>query len=373
MGMSEKSIIIVIPSYEPPLSFVSYTEQLLNEGATAVIVVNDGSSEKYMSVYDKISKINGVTLLSYAENRGKGYALKFAFNYISDNYDSNFVIVTADCDGQHLPSDVLSVANKSIENPLSFILGVRDFSNELVPKRSKFGNLSTRKLFNLLYGIKITDTQTGLRAFSSELLPFMQKISGNRFEYEMNAIIVSHKNGVPIIETPIETIYEEKPVDVDKRSHFKTFSDSFKVWSVLFRNLNAYALAVILSVIIEICTFTICEYAIFNNRTPQIRTLFSTVTARILSSAFNYAVNYKFVFNGSGKSTVIKYYVLWTILLTLSYLFTNFFGNVLGLPVVLFKVITDLGLSILSFRAQTTWVFKNEQEKTPQYEMHPKS
>ncbi len=364
--MSEKSIIIVIPSYEPPLSFVSYIENLLNAGATKIIVVNDGSSEKYDGVYDKISKINGVTLLSYAENLGKGYALKFAFNYISDNCDSDFVIVTADCDGQHLPKDVLNVASKSIENPFSFILGVRDFSNELVPKRSRFGNLSTRKLFDILYGIKLSDTQTGLRAFSSKLLPFMQKIGGNRFEYEMNAIIVSHKNGVSIIETPIETIYEEKPSDVEKRSHFKTFSDSFKVWSVLFKNVNAYALAVFLSVIIEICTFTICEYAIFKHLTPQVRTLFSTVTARVFSSTFNYAVNYKFVFNGSGKSTIIKYYVLWTIILTLSYLFTNFFGNVIGLPVVLFKVITDAGLSILSFRAQTTWVFKNEQEKTPQ-------
>ena len=358
--MIDKKIIVVIPSYEPPSTFESYVNSLIDNGVHKVIVVNDGSCDKYNKTYEKIENINGVTLLSYSDNRGKGYALKFAFSYIKENFDGDYIIVTADCDGQHDVSDVLNVALEVSSSNL-LVLGSRDFNLESVPKRSSFGNVSTRRLFKLLYGLNLKDTQTGLRAFSSSLLDFMLNISGTRFEYEMNVLIVCHKNDVTIKEIPVKTIYESKPSDVEKRSHFKTFSDSLRVWTVLFRNVNTYVLAVVLSLIIEICFFIIGEYSLYKNLYPALRTLLSSVTARVISSAFNYFANYKFVFNGKGKSTVFKYYALWAGLLASSYLLTNFFGNVLGLPVVLFKVIVDGALSIMSYRIQTTWVFKRKK------------
>lgn len=363
--MKNAQKIVVIPSYEPPISFSKYVKELIDGGVDSVIVVNDGSSEFYNGTYNKINKIRGVTLLKYEENLGKGYALKFAFNHIKNTFNGNYAVVTADCDGQHAVSDVLKLFNTAFEFPHSLILGSRDFSSENVPKRSRFGNLNTRRMFKLLYGLNLKDTQTGLRAFTNKLIDDMLKISGNRFEYEMNVLIVLYKQNVNIIEIPIETIYIDKQEGANKRSHFKTFSDSFKVWKVLLKNVNTYLLAVVLSLTVEICIFTIGEYTLFKRFTPSICTLFSVVTARITSSIVNYLLNYKMVFNGKGKTALLRYYCLWLALLSSSYLLTNFFGNVLGLPIVLFKLIVDGFLAIISYRVQVTWVFPHKSEQNP--------
>ena len=357
-----KKTIVVIPAYEPPSSFIDYVSTLLENGINEIIVVNDGSNNNYQHVFDAIKQFDNVTVLEYPDNKGKGYALKHAFKHVFDNYDENLVIVTADCDGQHCVNDVLSLSATASEHPNALVLGSRDFSKHNVPPRSRFGNLNTRRLFKLLYGIKIADTQTGLRAFDSSILINMLKISGDRFEYEMNMLIVLFKQNIHFIEVPIETIYNKKADDVEKRSHFKTFSDSIKVYNVLFKNVQTYLLAVIISGLIELSVFALCQYYLFAKLfiKPYLVTLLATVTARIISSIVNFFMNYKLVFAGKSKSSAIRYYTLWLGLLTCSYLLTNLFGNVLKLPILVFKLITDLALSIASYRIQTVWVFPHK-------------
>ncbi len=229
------NFIAIIPCYEPPKSIINYCKNLKSNGIKQIIVVNDGSNKTFDDVFCKLKDF--ILVLEYTENKGKGYALKHAFKYCKENYDSSFSFVTCDCDGQHDCKDVINCVKKAKENDDALILGVRDFSKKNVPLRSKFGNNSTKKLFKFLYKTKISDTQTGLRAFSHNQLDFLIEISGNRFEYEMNTLVKYTKRKLPIIEVPIETIYTKKEDDVNKRSHFKTFLDSVKVWGVLFKNL----------------------------------------------------------------------------------------------------------------------------------------
>ena len=360
--MENKNIAVVIPAYEPPLKFIDYLNDLIVGGANRVIVVNDGSESKYQNVFDKAKQIDGVTVLEYDINQGKGYALKYAFSYAKENLDPSSVIITADCDGQHSVKDVLRLASSASENPKSLILGARDFSSPNVPKRSRFGNLNTRRMFNLLYGMKVTDTQTGLRAFSYDMLDKMLSIGGNRFEYEMNMLIVLYKQNVEFIEISIDTIYEEKPDDVERRSHFKTISDSVKVWGVLFKNVNGYLIGGILSAIVEFVIYSLCVYLFFAGLLEQTNLLLSAITARILSSIVNFIFNCKIVFNGKGKSTVFKYYTLW-LCLFISTTVTTTYLNVLNIPPVIFKLIVDTLLAIVSYRVQTVWVFPHNKKK----------
>ena len=360
--MENKNITVVIPAYEPPLKFIDYLKNLINGGANSVIVVNDGSESKYQNVFDKAKQIDGVTVLEYKKNQGKGYALKYAFSYAKENLDPASVIITADCDGQHSVKDVLRLATTASENPNCLILGARDFSSPNVPSRSRFGNLNTRRMFSLLYGMKITDTQTGLRAFSYNMLDKMISIGGNRFEYEMNMLIISYKHNFEIIEIPIETIYEEKPDDVEKRSHFKTITDSAKVWAVLLKNVNGYLISGIISAIVEFAIYSLCVYLFFAGFLEQTNLLLSAITARVLSSIVNFMFNCKIVFNGKGKSTLFKYYTLWACLFISTTVATTYL-NVLNIPPVLFKLIVDTILAIISYRVQTVWVFPHNKKK----------
>ncbi len=232
---TKEKLIAIIPCYEPPKSLIAYCKKLNNHGISDIIIVNDGSNDSFDVVFNKLKEF--CTVLEYKENKGKGHALKYAFIHCKNNYNKYCFFVTCDCDGQHDADDVFKCVKSAKENNNALVLGVRNFTNKNVPRRSKFGNNSTKKLFKLLYKTKISDTQTGLRAFSYTQLDFLININGSRFEYEMNMLVFYAKRKLPIIEIDIKTIYNKKENDVNKRSHFKTFSDSIKVWWVLFKNL----------------------------------------------------------------------------------------------------------------------------------------
>ena len=76
-----------------------------------------------------------------------------------------------------------------------------------VPPRSRFGNKSASLLFQVLAGLRISDTQTGLRAIPTRWLPDLVDLYGERFEYETNMLLEIPRLGIPLRERPIRTIY----------------------------------------------------------------------------------------------------------------------------------------------------------------------
>lgn len=373
--MVQNNTIVIIPAYEPPRAFIEYVNELTGLGFQEIVVVNDGSGEKYAEVFGALEKIERCTVLSYAENHGKGYALRHAFSYCKERYDENYAFVTADCDGQHLVHDVVRVAEEALKTPRDLVLGSRDFSLDHVPARSRTGNITTRKLYKFFYGLKLDDTQTGLRAFSYSLLNELLKIKGDRFEYEMDMLIVLHRKRYTIREIPITTVYEEKPDDVEKVSHYKTFRDAPRVAFVLFKNAFWYLLSAIGSGVIEITAFfLLARLALgWNFASVALTMAIPTVASRVLSSVFNFFFNFKVVFHGKQKRSVFRYYTLWTVQLGISYgiacllnTWVATFGASVAVTaalITLFKYLCDLVISIASYGVQRSWVFADPKEK----------
>ena len=83
------------------------------------------------------------------------------------------------------------------------VIGSRCFTGD-VPFRSKFGNTVTRYIFKLVSGVSIWDTQSGLRAFSFDMIPFLLNIKGDRYEYEINVLLEAAKNNIKINEITIK-------------------------------------------------------------------------------------------------------------------------------------------------------------------------
>ncbi len=362
--------VVIIPCYEPSdKKFVPYAEKLSRTDIRSIVIVNDGSGEKYNKVFEKVKALPKVHYISYPENKGKGHALKTAFEYCKDAFPHDSVFVTADCDGQHRIEDVTKVALATVENPNAFVLGCRDFSKPHVPKRSRMGNENTKKLFKLLYGVKLADTQTGLRGFSYGLLDMLIGVSGTRFEYEMNQLIVLDRNKVPFKEVMIETVYEAKEDDVDKVSHFKTFSDSARVIGVLLKNLGWYFFSSAISAVVDVVAFYLLFAFAFTGQLDTLRTLYATVGARVLSSIFNFIFNYKFVFHGSSKQSIFRYYILWFFQLGASFGLARVWNLVTSIPILvsLMKAFSDILLSILSYQVQCNWVFADKTTSTRFY------
>ncbi|GBF12600.1 glycosyltransferase family 2 protein [Tepidibacillus sp. HK-1] len=224
-----RNYAIIIPALNPTNSLVDYVKSLLEEGAAQIIVVNDGSKEELDDIFTELNKIEGCTVLTHETNQGKGRALKTAFQYYLEFHKDLEGVITADADGQHSLEDVYKVA-KAIENSdQGIVLGVRDFSKPNVPFRSNIGNRITSLIFRLLFGYKLEDTQTGLRGIPNKILPQIQELKGERYEYEINMLIYTTKMNIKISEVPIQTLYFNN----NAGSHYKSILDSIRVLSIL--------------------------------------------------------------------------------------------------------------------------------------------
>lgn len=229
--MEEKMRVIpIIPALNPDHKLIESVDELIANGFKKIIIVNDGSSD--FKIFDEISKKDECIILTHEFNKGKGVALKTAFKYYKDNLSNKYDgVITLDADGQHAISDVINISNVLVDNKL-FVLGTRLFNTKETPFRNKMGNRITSVLFKKLYGVYIKDTQTGLRAIPNHLIDLHINTHGERFEYEINALIDLVKSYEKILQIDIKTVYLQ---DSNKQSHFNPFKDSYKIYKIMFK------------------------------------------------------------------------------------------------------------------------------------------
>ncbi|MBE6565227.1 MAG: glycosyltransferase family 2 protein [Ruminococcaceae bacterium] len=227
MSNAVSSTVILIPAYKPTDALLTLLKTLHGMGFS-VVCIDDGSGPAFDRIFEQAAQTADV--LRYPLNKGKGGALKLGIRHIAESeaYRSFRAIVTADADGQHTPKDILRVA-ETMEKTDGLVLGVRRFTGK-VPLRSRFGNSLTVGVFALASGKRLSDTQTGLRAFSIEKAPLYASIGGERYEYEMNVLFAAVENRIPITEVDIETVYEND----NKGSHFHAIRDSFRIYRCIF-------------------------------------------------------------------------------------------------------------------------------------------
>ncbi len=337
-------IIVVIPAYRPGEELLSVAAKILEQTEYSVLVVNDGSGGEYDSVFAGLPE--QVIVLCHEVNRGKGAALKTAYAYIKAHPEYTGVI-TADADGQHLVRDIIRIGDALKEQPAALILGSRKFVGD-VPARSRFGNTLTRFIFRISSGVKVNDTQTGLRAFGTCWIEDMLAIKGERYEYEMNVLLYCAKRQISIQEIPIQTVYENN----NSGSHFHVIRDSVKIYTVILKFVSASVAAFLIDFILLL----LMQY-LTRGLGKELSLLVSVVSARVVSSLCNYSLNRRFVFAQGTRTSILKYYIVAAALLGLNYSFIWVFNAALPIPLAVAKIITELLLYPLSYVLQRRFVF----------------
>jgi glycosyltransferase involved in cell wall biosynthesis len=338
------ALAVLIPAWQPEDRLVGLIESLSAAGFGALIVVDDGSSSESQHLFQSIAALPGVHLLRHAVNLGKGRALKTGMNYVLAELPQIQDVVTADADGQHTATDIVRVAKASAGNGV--VLGTRAFAKD-VPLRSRLGNLLTRRIFGFVTGTWLTDTQTGLRALPRSVLPELMTLEGERYEYEMTVLVHLCRNGHRPVEVFIETVY----IEGNRTSHFDPIWDSMRIYFVLVR----FYFSSIVAAIIDFAGFA-AAFALTGN------ILVSLAVGR-LSSLVNFALNKKFVFHNRASitGTLWKYYVLVAAIGGLSYGSIWTLAHFLHWNVFAAKVTVDVLLSLVSFSAQRTFVFRRPE------------
>ena len=300
---------IVIPSYEPDERLIALLHDLDAKEMGPVIIVNDGSSEEYDPIFREVESIitkRGGKYISYRPNRGKGRALKTAFSYISENMPDALGCVTADSDGQHTPECINNIIENLKAKPDNLILGVRQFEKKDIPWKSWFGNTLTIKVFSYVAGMKVNDTQSGLRGIPFRFMKELIDCKGERFEYEMQ-MLLECAGRYDLTEVPIQTIYESKE---NHQTHFKPIRDSFRIYKILGKKFLKFIFSSLSSFVVDIILFYLFVL-LFKEAYPALYVTIATVSARVISAVYNYLINYKFVFmSKASRSTSLTKYAL---------------------------------------------------------------
>lgn len=350
-------MFIVIPCFQPDEKLVTLIEEIRRKAGHdfPVILVDDGSGKEYAPIFQEIEKKFQCIALTHKVNGGKGKAIKTAFNYILKNFPENSGVITVDADGQHKVDDVLNCLYELSLHPDEVIFGSRNFDESTVPFRSQLGNKWTRWIVKGLHGVKLSDTQTGLRAISTPYLKQLIGITGDRYEYEMNMILYLQEHGIKIREVPIETVYIEE----NQTSNFRPVVDSYKVYSTFLK----YGFNSLASFLMDIGLFRLSIF--FLQRVfPVSYIVISTIIARIFSSLFNYMTASKLVFKKENSWTSLRrYYILAALqMLASGYLVTYVVNLLSAEQATLIKVVIDLFLFVISFQIQRLWVFPQYRE-----------
>lgn len=351
-------VTVILPSLNPDEKLINTVNSLLEKGFHDIIVVNDGSDNAHLAPFETISSYEACTLLVHEVNYGKGRALKTGMQYVLDNRPDSPGVVTIDGDGQHHADDILACAQAMLDRKNDVVLGVRDFSEPDVPFKSRYGNNLTKAVFRLFCGIRISDTQTGLRAIPAQYLKAMTEFSGERFEYETNMLLEMKSNDIPFSEVKIRTIY----LDENASTHFHPIRDSIKIYKVILK----FGISSVLSSVIELLAFTLVNFLldlIPAELKMEISILIASAISRIISALCNYKMNRSLVFNSGCKSSFRRYIILCvaqllvsaTLVSLLSYLFT---AETFGQTVI--KAFVDCALFFISYRIQRNWVFKTK-------------
>lgn len=197
-------IFVVLPAYNEEKTIAKVMEDLMKMGFE-VVVVDDGSKDNTYNIASNIIQENNHGFIcKHLLNRGLGAALRTGIE--ASLMEDPDVIVTFDADGQHDPQDILNVSKPIINGDADVVVGKRNFRE--MPLSKKLGNQIMNLITLIFYGIKVNDSQSGLRAFNRKAA---ESIMINARDYGVSSEIVGEvkRHNLKFKEVTIKTIYTE--------------------------------------------------------------------------------------------------------------------------------------------------------------------
>jgi len=211
-------ILIVIPTFNNIRTIESVTLDAVKTGYD-LLIVNDGSDDGTEKSIDKLSNFT----IHLKNNSGKGAAIIKAAKWAKKNNYSH--IITIDADGQHNPSEIINFIPKIQSNPMTIVVGTRNFNQETIPGSSRFGRKFSNFWLKAACGVSIPDSQSGFRAYPVDAI-LKLKCKDTRYNFEIEILAKAAWAGLDILSTDISVHYSDK---TKESSHFHPLKDNFRI------------------------------------------------------------------------------------------------------------------------------------------------
>ncbi len=207
MKLTKKGLII-LPCYNEEEVINNVLKQITreirdqNEYNLDVLLINDGSKDNTVEVARK----HPVLIISHLVNMGSGAATRTGLEYAKRNGYS--FVVTIDADGQHSTKDLFAVMSRLNSEECDLVIGSRMMNTEGMPAIRVVGNKALNIATRIILGVGVTDSQSGLKAFSRKAIEKIE-IRANGFEFCSEIIWRAKQQNLKIVEIPIKAIYTE--------------------------------------------------------------------------------------------------------------------------------------------------------------------
>ncbi|MFZ2947970.1 MAG: glycosyltransferase family 2 protein [Desulfuromonadaceae bacterium] len=216
---------ILIPAYNAGKTIPAVVRECLEQGLP-VVVVDDGSDD------DTSTLLSGLplTLLRHGRNLGKGAALKTGFAWaLESGYDG---VVTIDADGQHEVAAIPQLIAAAQSGQRGILIASRRSQFEEMAGLRKFWNRVGVWCIWKRTGFEITDSQSGFRYYSREVLKSVS-LESNGYAMEMEILLKAWKSGFTVGSLPVAA----RVADGRATSHYRPFKDTVNISMTFLRNM----------------------------------------------------------------------------------------------------------------------------------------
>ncbi len=213
-----RNICALIPTYNNAGTIVDVVRRTCAQLANVIVAV-DGSTDDTLALLQASGL--SCTVISWPQNRGKGYALKRGFDKA---LEMGFeYVITLDGDGQHFPEDIPVLIDKQRLHHGSIIVGARQ-NPQGQESRAAFANRFSNFWFHVQTGLRLADTQSGFRMYPLRKIGY--RWLTRRYESELELLVFAAWRNVPVYTVPVRVYYPPKE---ERVSHFKPAYDFTRI------------------------------------------------------------------------------------------------------------------------------------------------
>ena len=293
----------------------------------------------------------GTYVMRCGSGEGTGSALKKAFVHIRDNMPQCARVLRVAPDGGYTRRDILQTDDAAIREPDALVLGRRRTNYELA-LTTRLQGAFVRQMFACASGRTIHDAETGLCAFSRDMIDTYLHVDGDGYEYEVNALLYAVRNNVRIAETLVSAPYT---------GSVHPYSRHLREWIHVYGCVLKFALSSLMAFLLDL--FLLLGMNRLLDGLHEIAALVISVgVARVVSCIANFFVNHFIVFDSNepvGKA-MLKFLGLQAIIMAGNYAVMHVLNIVMNMPLAISKVIADTALFALNFGIQGKFVYNKK-------------